>query len=155
MASARRYYYYLHLQTVSNSMKLPILGQVFTTLRGARMSLPVEFNSSFTPQLPASTLLTERCWLIGLLFLGISYGVLVTLAIFALRLLWKSITPSNRHRKLGWIAIVVFLLFTGTVYPATVTELTVLALSTYRNIEGGPGMCLLKWGEGHRLKTVC
>jgi hypothetical protein len=99
----------------------------------------MEIDPSWTPALSPSTLLAERCYLIGLFFLGLAYGVVVTLSIFSLRLLWRSVTNSNRHRKLGWMGVVVFLLVAGTVYPASVIALTVLSFSTYRNIDGGPG----------------
>jgi hypothetical protein len=99
----------------------------------------MEIDPSWTPQLSASTLFTERCYLVGLFFVGLAYGAVVTLSILSLRLLWKRITGSNRHRKLGWIGVVVYLLVAGTVYPASIVALTVLSFSTYRNISGGPG----------------
>jgi uncharacterized BrkB/YihY/UPF0761 family membrane protein len=98
-----------------------------------------QLDSAWVPHLPAQTLLGERCLLIGLFISALAYGIIISLAVMSMQLLYCSMHPMNRKWKVMWIALVGFLSVCGTIYASLLLVMVSLVFSTYREFPGGPG----------------
>lgn len=95
-------------------------------------------NSSWIPAEDATTLFSERAWLIGAILTGVGYGVVITLYGFCLRQICKNKDRGNRlHRTCLLVYITLITLF-GTLFLAACARMTELSFVDYRLFPGGP-----------------
>jgi hypothetical protein len=97
----------------------------------------MEFNPSWTPDLPPAARLNEGDYYTGMFLANIAYGAAVTLALQCLALLRYTAVGSREARRV-WTAIVLFILIIETICVATAHIFEKEAFITYRNFPGGP-----------------
>jgi hypothetical protein len=98
----------------------------------------MQFNSSWTPDLPPPALFSERAYLAGVFIHCFAYGAVATLSLQCLALLRSTAVGSPRSRRL-WSAVVAFLLICATIYAAIGVSFVSLAFINNRDYPGGPG----------------
>ncbi|KAF5310069.1 hypothetical protein D9619_010313 [Psilocybe cf. subviscida] len=97
-------------------------------------------NSSWVPDEDATTLFSERAWLIGAILTGVGYGVVITLYGFCLRQLLKQKDHSNRLQRNCLLVYITLITLFGTLFLAACARMTELSFVDYRLFPGGPSM---------------
>jgi hypothetical protein len=95
-------------------------------------------NSSWVPDEDSQTLLSERCWLQGVVISAIAYGVTVSLYFLSFYHLTRGKNRIEFKRRLPLVIYITVAFLLVTVYTITLAGYTQMAFIDDRNYPGGP-----------------
>jgi len=95
-------------------------------------------NSTWKPEESASTIISERTWLAGMILAAVAYGIVFTLFVLTFKQLVKTTTRDNYTQRLPFIIFISLIFILGTLFVGAIAKMTQFSFIDYRLFPGGP-----------------